>query len=159
MPIVFIALGTNLGNRLENIQQAIETIQQQCMILSQSSIYETEPWGVKNQPQFLNAVIRIETKLEPPELLNFLLNIETRMGRNRSKEQKNGPRVIDLDILLYNHLELQSEQLTIPHPRMKERAFVLIPLYEICKENWIKEALLKISDIDKRGVQFLIDSK
>ncbi len=158
MSIVFIALGSNIGDRLENIQKAIETIKQQCTLLSKSSIYETEPWGVKDQPKFLNAVIKIETTLQPLELLDFLLNIEVRMGRNRPKlETRNwkprwGPRTIDLDILLYNHLELGSDRLTIPHPRIKERAFVLIPLYEICKEKWVKEAIDKLDKKEKDGV-------
>jgi len=153
MSTSFICIGTNLGDLLKNIENAISEIAKQCKILSRSSIYETEPWGVTDQPNFLNAVIKVETKLEPLELLDFLLNIEAKLGLDRTKKQKWGPRIIDLDILLYNKRELQSDRLTIPHPRMKERAFVLIPLYEIHKERWVKEALDKLSEKDKEGVR------
>lgn len=153
MSTAYIALGSNLGNRLETIQKAITEIKTKFPILAQSSIYETEPWGVTDQPPFLNAVIKIETDFEPLQLLIFLLALELCLGRNRNNEGRWGPRVIDLDILLYDHLELKTEQLTIPHPRMKERAFVLVPLYEINKEEWVKKALDTLSEKDKNGVK------
>ena len=156
MSIVFLALGSNLGNRLKNIENSISEISKQCKISAKSSIYETEPWGVANQPNFLNAVIKVETKLEPKALLDFLLNIEAKLGRNRAIEQRWGPRIIDLDILIYDKREIQTEQLTIPHPRMLERAFVLIPLYNVCKEKWVKEALDKLPQQDKDGIRKII---
>ena len=152
MSTSFICIGTNLGNRLKNIENAISEISKQCKILVKSSIYETEPWGVIDQSNFLNVVIKVETKLEPNALLDFLLNIEAKLGRNRAIEQRWGPRIIDLDILLYDKREIQTERLIIPHQRIKERAFVLIPLYEIYKEKWIKEALDKLKEEDKKGV-------
>ena len=153
MTTVFIALGSNLGDRLKNIENAKTEIEKKCKISAKSSIYETEPWGVTDQPKFLNAVIKMETNLEPNELLDFLLNTESKIGRERTKEQKWGPRVIDLDILLYGKRKIQSERLKIPHERMEERAFVLIPLYEIHKERLVKAALDKLKEEDKKGVK------
>ena len=149
----FICMGTNLGNRLKNIKNAIDEIGKQNGITAKSSIYETEPWGLRDQPKFLNAVVKIETELEPELLLDFLQSIEAKLGRNRIKEQRWGPRIIDLDILLYDKQEIQSERLTIPHARMKERAFVLIPLYDINKEKWVRQALDKLKEEDKMGVK------
>lgn len=156
MPLAFISLGSNIGDRLKNIENALSGISTQCRILANSSIYESEPWGVKDQPKFLNAVIKVETRLEPLELLDFLLNIEARLGRARKKEIRFGPRAIDLDILVYDGLEIQSERLAIPHPRMKERAFVLIPLYEIAGDKRIKAALDRIGEKEKKGVRKIV---
>ncbi len=156
--IAYIALGSNLGDRLENIKKAIKEVAKQCRLLAKSSIYETEPKYIENQPIFLNAVIRIETILEPLDLLNFLLSIETKLGLDRKKKIKFGPRIIDLDILLYEDLEIETDRLTIPHPRMLERAFVIIPLYEICKEKWVKEALDMLPQKDKEEVRKFIIS-
>lgn len=153
---VFIAIGTNLGDRLRNIENAISEIAAQCRLLAKSYIYETEPKYLENQPKFLNAVIRVETKLEPLDLLNFLLNVESKLGLDRTKKIKFGPRIIDLDILLYGKHEIQTEQLTVPHPSMLERAFVLIPLYDVCKERWVKEALDKLWEKDKEGVRKIV---
>ena len=153
MSIVFIAIGSNLGDRSKNIENAIRQIAKQCRLLAKSYVYETEPKYVENQPKFLNVVIKIETRLEPLDLLNFLWDVETKIGLVRTKKIKFGPRVIDLDILLYGNIELETENLTIPHPRMLERAFVLIPLYDVCKEKWVKEALDKLPEKDKEEVK------
>ena len=126
---VFIALGTNLGNREENLETAMTEIAKFVTIIAKSSIYETDPVGYANQGKFLNMVIEIHTTLDPKELLNQLQGIEDKMGRTR--ETKNGPRIIDLDILLYEDQIIKSEGLEIPHPRMTERKFVLQPLNEI----------------------------
>lgn len=128
---VYLSLGSNLGNREENLKKAIHLISQNedIKINRISSIYETEPIGFKEQDWFLNMVIEIETGLEPHVLLNYILNVERNMGRVR--EIKWGPRIIDIDILLYDDIEIKDRDLQIPHPRMLDRAFVLIPLVEI----------------------------
>lgn len=130
--IVYLALGTNLGDRALNLQKAIASLAPNVQTLSQSSIYETEPWGYSDQPYFLNQVIKCSTSLEPAALLAFLKEIEAQMGRQETF--RFGPRLIDLDILFYDDLILDTPTLTIPHPRIIERAFVLIPLSEIAPD-------------------------
>jgi 2-amino-4-hydroxy-6-hydroxymethyldihydropteridine diphosphokinase len=125
----FLALGSNLGNRLANIEIAIDKLEPQVHLTDVSSVYETEPWGVLDQPRYLNCVVSSRTVLQPLELLSKLKSIENEMGRQPAVRY--GPRVIDLDILLYDDLVMTSEELTIPHPRMLDRGFVLIPLAEI----------------------------
>ncbi len=125
----FIGLGSNLGNRLANLEIAIDKLEPQVHLTDVSSVYETEPWGVLDQPCYLNCVIKGKTNLQPEVLLSKLKSIETEMGRQPT--MRYGPRVIDLDILLYGDLILTTDDLTIPHPRMLERGFVLIPLAEI----------------------------
>ena len=125
----FIALGSNLGNRLANLEIAIDKLEPQVHLTNVSSVYETEPWGVLDQPHFLNCVVSGKTSLQPMDLLIKLKSIEIELGRQPSI--RNGPRMIDLDILLYDNLVLTTGVLTIPHPRMLERGFVLIPLAEI----------------------------
>ncbi len=133
MAVVYIGIGSNLGNRESNFNTALERFRQLGMtIRKESSRYETEPWGVKDQPRFLNMVVEIETGLGPEELLQTLKGIETDMGRN--KTYRWGPRVIDLDILLFGDLVLDGEDLKIPHPFMHERDFVLKPLAEIAPD-------------------------
>lgn len=126
----FIGLGSNLGSRKTNLSKAIELIGNFAEITKKSSIYETEPVGLKKQNKFLNMVIEISTKLIPSKLLKKLREIEKNMGRTR--RIKNGPRIIDLDILLCNKgiIDLRSS-IKIPHPRMHKRNFVLAPLNEI----------------------------
>lgn len=126
---VFLALGTNLGNRLENLQKAKQSLPPKVEILEESSIYETPPWGYLDQPEFLNQVIEVKTKLPPWRLLRYLKAIEQQMGRVTLFRY--GPRVIDLDIIFYGERVIDREKLKIPHPRMTERAFVLVPLAEI----------------------------
>ncbi|GAB3019257.1 2-amino-4-hydroxy-6-hydroxymethyldihydropteridine diphosphokinase [Niabella terrae] len=130
MNTVYLMLGGNLGNRLQNINQALEYITEKVATpFASSSIYETEPWGMANQPAFYNQVVALKTLLEPEDLLAILLEIEARMGRVRLV--KYGSRIIDIDILLYNDLVCQTDSLTLPHPRMQERRFVLEPLAEL----------------------------
>ena len=131
---VFIALGSNLENPIFQIQQAFEELKQRpgIRLISQSSLYKSAPVGRLDQPDFINAVVLIETCLAPHGLLQALLDIERCHGRIR--EFLNAPRTLDLDILLYDDLECCDEKLTLPHPRMSQRAFVLKPLMEIAPD-------------------------
>ena len=126
---VYIALGTNLGDRLANLEEAIAHLQPAVHVLACSAVYATPPWGYTDQPEFLNQVIQGETVLVPTALLGLLKQIEADMGR--VKTIQNGPRLIDLDLLFYDDLIMESERLTLPHPRMVGRAFVLMPLADL----------------------------
>jgi 2-amino-4-hydroxy-6-hydroxymethyldihydropteridine diphosphokinase len=130
MPTAYLSLGSNVGDRPANLHRAIAALTERGIrVVKQSSIYETEPVGFREQDWFLNCALEIETLLSPQELLEALLEIEQGMGRHRTRPM--GPRIIDIDILLYGNETIQSDELTIPHPRMAERKFVLIPLSEI----------------------------
>ncbi len=131
-----IALGSNLGDRRENIELAIERIGELegTSFVARSSLHETRPVGIEDQPDFLNACCVVSTSLSPRALLGALQEIERGLGRDRSHEQRWGPRMIDLDLLLVDDLVIDEPALTIPHPRMHERAFVLEPLAEIAGE-------------------------
>jgi len=130
LAIAYIALGSNLGDRVSYIMSAVASLQEKgASVLKQSTIIETDPVGGPPQPKFLNAVVKIETRLSPVELLNQCQGIEKELGRVR--DVPSGSRTIDLDILLYDRLVLDTPRLTIPHPRMFERAFVLEPLKEM----------------------------
>jgi 2-amino-4-hydroxy-6-hydroxymethyldihydropteridine diphosphokinase len=131
MHIVYIGLGSNMGDKIANLNKAIEELGKVAgnKVLAVSSLYKTEPVGGIEQDWFVNAVAEIETGLTPRELLNKLLYIEKNLGRVR--DEKWGPRVIDLDILLYDDLVMDEEGLSIPHPYLYERGFVLVPLAEI----------------------------
>lgn len=126
---VFLALGSNLGDRRANLVQALQRLGQAARIEALSSVYETPPWGVTGQPAFYNLALRGATALTPAALLTFVKQIEQAMGRQPAVRY--GPRLIDIDILLYNDLVHDSEALALPHPRLHERAFVLVPLAEI----------------------------
>ncbi|HDX9580234.1 TPA: 2-amino-4-hydroxy-6-hydroxymethyldihydropteridine diphosphokinase [Bacillus pseudomycoides] len=132
--VVYIALGSNMGDRYTYLSQAIELLQAHPAIEIEdvSSVYETDPVGYTEQEQFLNLVIKVSTNLLPQELLMVTQKVENELGRKR--EIKWGPRTIDLDILLYNHENIEAENLIVPHPRMFERAFVIVPLMEINQE-------------------------
>lgn len=133
MSIVFIGLGSNIGNRDLNIEMALEKLQKKGVkILCYSSFYATKPYGYTDQPEFLNGVAEITTDLTPRCLLNLLLDIESELGRKR--RIKWGPRIIDLDILFYDDLVIDEKGLTIPHPDLHNRRFVLEPLNEIDPE-------------------------
>lgn len=127
--VVYLALGTNMGDRAGNLAQALKWLSPQVRILEQSPIYETPPWGYVDQPDFLNQVVMGETDLVPKQLLRFLKGLEARLGRRNSI--RNGPRPIDLDILFYDDLILEMPGLSIPHPRMAGRGFVLLPLCDL----------------------------
>jgi 2-amino-4-hydroxy-6-hydroxymethyldihydropteridine diphosphokinase len=126
---IYIGIGTNLGNREENIVRAIEEMGKFCKILKKSQIYETTPVGFLDQDDFLNLVVQIETSLEPQNLLKELKKIEKKLGRKDTV--RFGPRIIDLDILFYDDIVFVSENLQIPHKRMHERKFVLVPMCDI----------------------------
>jgi 2-amino-4-hydroxy-6-hydroxymethyldihydropteridine diphosphokinase len=130
--LVYLALGSNLGDRAANLRAAIERLAPGLNVRRQSCIYETEPWGYADQPAFLNMVVEADTRLDPDSLLTFLKNIEAEMGREATF--RNGPRLIDLDILFYDNLVLDTPPLVIPHPRLHERAFVLVPLADLAPE-------------------------
>ena len=126
---VFLALGSNLGQRLDNLQAAVKALTPEVRVLQESRVYETEPWGYADQPSFLNMVLGAETELSPQKLLAKLKKVELNLGR--IPNFRNGPRLIDLDILFYDDLILNLPDLVIPHPRLSERAFVLVPLMDL----------------------------
>ena len=125
----YVALGSNVGNREENIKKAIGFFEGKICVLKASSIYETKPMYVEDQGWFLNCALKVETELPARQLLQFLKGIEKKLGREMV--MRNGPRIIDLDILFYGDEVFKDEDLEIPHPRIQERAFVLVPLAEI----------------------------
>ncbi len=130
---VFLGLGSNLGDRAHYLKEAISALASPTIkILATSRIYETEPWGVMEQPQYWNQVIRIETTLEPLDLLHVCQEIEHRLGRERKVHW--GPRTIDIDLLIYDNRVSEFEELILPHPYLEDRAFVLVPLREIAPE-------------------------
>ncbi len=130
--IVYLALGSNLGDRLANLKEAIAALTPQMEVKAKSQVYETPPWGYADQPKFLNQVIRVKTYLDPEPLLKHLKRLEVALGRKESVP--NGPRLIDIDILFYDELVLYSPMLVIPHPRLHERAFILVPLMDLDPE-------------------------
>ena len=129
---MYLSLGSNLGNRQENLERALDFLSQRLRIEKISSVYETEPVGNVNQPRFLNLVCRADTRLAPLELLTLAKGIERKLGRTGSKP--NTPRPIDIDILFCGEQIIAAPELIIPHPRLAERAFVLIPLAEIAPD-------------------------
>jgi len=130
--IAYIALGTNLGERLANLRAAIQSLPPDVNVLAESHIYETPPWGYEDQPAFLNMVVKGETDLEPEALLTYLKQLEVELGREQNFRW--GPRLIDLDILFYDDLVIDTPPLVIPHPRLHERGFVLVPLADVAAE-------------------------
>ncbi len=132
MPTVYLGLGTNLGDRESNLREALRRLAELVRIEAVSSVYESEPVGFRAQPDFWNLVVRVHTELGPRALLVAIQEIERAMGRRPSF--RNAPRVIDIDILLYDDVQLDLPELTIPHPRMLERAFVLVPLAELAPD-------------------------
>ncbi|MBK3496892.1 2-amino-4-hydroxy-6-hydroxymethyldihydropteridine diphosphokinase [Viridibacillus sp. YIM B01967] len=154
---VYISLGSNIGDRLQTLQHAVKllTEQNEVEVVKLSSIYETDPVGFTDQDAFLNMVAHIRTALAPEKTLKMCQAIENELKRVRVIRW--GPRTIDLDILLYNHDNIETETLTVPHPRMHERAFVLVPLLEIDpklidpKTNAALQTVL--SSVGKEGVR------
>jgi 2-amino-4-hydroxy-6-hydroxymethyldihydropteridine diphosphokinase len=126
----YVGLGTNLGDREALLGQAVELLRERVDVRAVSSIRETEPWGVVDQPPFLNAAVAVETELTPHELLDLLLELERLLGRTR-EGPRYGPRTIDLDLLLYGNDMVDEPGLTVPHPRLHERRFALEPLAEL----------------------------
>ncbi|RJQ48732.1 MAG: 2-amino-4-hydroxy-6-hydroxymethyldihydropteridine diphosphokinase [Nitrospiraceae bacterium] len=147
MHTVYIGIGSNLGDREENCERAIRLLIEHGMtVTKRSSMIETEPWGVKEQPKFINMALEIKTGMEPDELLHLLKRIENESGRLPTSRW--GPRVIDLDILLYDDLILKTPELEIPHPGISERDFVLRPLAEIAPE--------KVHPVLKKSIKALL---
>lgn len=136
---VYLGLGTNIGQRRHNLQQAMAALAAAVTVTAVSAVYETAPWGVTEQPAFLNLCLSGWTHLEARELLQFVKQCEKQVGRQ--KTYKWGPRLIDIDILLLDDLVIQTEELTIPHPFLAERPFVLIPLADIAPD--VRHPLLK----------------
>lgn len=129
---VYLALGSNLGDRLANLKQAIAALTPQMDVRAKSQVYETPPWGYEDQPKFLNQVIKATTYLDPEPLLKHLKRLEVALGRKASIP--NGPRLIDLDILFFDDVVVNKSSLIIPHPRLHERAFVLLPLMDLAPD-------------------------
>lgn len=153
----YLITGTNLGNRQDNLKRAIVEIEKKIgSVASCSSVYETEPWGLNNQPSFYNQALSIDTALDVWSLLASTLAIEESMGRVRA--ERYGTRIIDIDILFFENMVINSEKLTIPHPRIRERNFVLAPLAEIAPNlvhpvlHQTIQELWKASD-DRLGVK------
>lgn len=131
----YVALGSNLGDSRQHLLDAIEALAAlpQIAVIARSRIYRTPPWGVTDQPDFLNAVLALETTLPPHDLLDALLAIERAAGRQRSGERW-GPRTLDLDLLHVAGQTINDERLTLPHPHIADRAFVLLPLHDVAPE-------------------------
>lgn len=151
----YISVGSNIGNRFDYLKKSIQLLQstEGVKVNAVSSIYETDPVGYVNQAAFLNIVLELGVLLTPLELLKKCNEIEHELGRIR--DIRWGPRTVDLDILLYNEENMKTEKLTIPHPRMMERGFVLVPLVELnpeLVEPLTKQSLLKLAHVQKEGV-------
>jgi 2-amino-4-hydroxy-6-hydroxymethyldihydropteridine diphosphokinase len=144
----YVGLGGNLGDVETTLTEAMWAIDSlpQTSIRAQSKFYRTPPWGLIDQPEFLNAVVELQTRLAPRVLLGYLLEIEMRFGRERSESEKWGPRSLDLDLLTFGEEEMDVPGLHLPHPHLQERAFVLVPLAEIAPSLEIPK-LGKVSDL------------
>ncbi len=129
---IYLALGTNLGDRSANLRAALNALPPEVKVITESKVHETPPWGYVDQPAFLNMVIQGETSLTPEALLKYLKQLEQQLGRVQSFRW--GPRLIDIDLLFYDDLILETDSLSVPHPRLHQRAFVLDPLVEIAPD-------------------------
>jgi 2-amino-4-hydroxy-6-hydroxymethyldihydropteridine diphosphokinase len=150
-----IALGSNLGDREQTLRSAIAALQQLGSVDAVSSFYETAPVGITEQPDFLNAVVALRTALPPQTLMAALLHIEQQHGRDRSASVPKGPRTLDLDLLSYGNVAMETPTLTLPHPSLAERRFVLVPLAEIAPQ-WRhpvseKSAAMLLADLSRSG--------
>jgi 2-amino-4-hydroxy-6-hydroxymethyldihydropteridine diphosphokinase len=161
MPHALIALGGNVGDVRATFQKAIANIcgMTQAALLARSSDYATPPWGDVQQERFVNACIEIDTSLDPHALLFTLQKIETKFGRDRAKEQRWGPRTLDLDLIAYDDVSIQKPELTLPHPRLFERAFVLVPLAEISPGRVIggRHVSAALAELSTEGIERLPD--
>ena len=129
---VCLSLGSNIGNRSANLKQAISSLRPQMEVKARSKVYETPPWGYTEQDKFLNQVVKVSTYLEPEPLLKHLKRLEIALGRKETFHY--GPRLIDMDILFYDALVLETPQLILPHPHVHERGFVLIPMMDVAPD-------------------------
>jgi 2-amino-4-hydroxy-6-hydroxymethyldihydropteridine diphosphokinase len=141
MDVAYIALGSNLGDRAQTLSLAIDHLGRLGIVTARSSFYETEPVGFHDQPPFLNASVALETDLEPIDLLRSLLAVEREFGRDRCNSPVNGPRTLDLDLLIVGDCVITGTELTLPHPALAKRRFVLAPLAEIAPN--LRHPLLK----------------
>ena len=159
MASAVIGLGGNVGDVRATFRKAIANIcdMAQAVLVARSSDYKTPPWGDEAQPRFINACIEIDTPLDPHALLFVLHKVEQKFGRERAKERRWGPRTLDLDLIAYGDLALQTEALTLPHPRLLERAFVLVPLAEIAPERKIGGRSVKaaLAELGSAGIERL----
>jgi 2-amino-4-hydroxy-6-hydroxymethyldihydropteridine diphosphokinase len=159
MPRALIALGGNVGDVRATFQKAIGNItgMAQAVLLARSSDYATLPWGETQQARFINACIEIDTSLDPHALLFTLQKIEVKFGRDRARERRWGPRTLDLDLIAYDDVSLQKPELTLPHPRLFERAFVLVPLAEIAPERVIagRRVASALAELPTDGIERL----
>ena len=161
MADVPIALGGNVGDVRATLQKAIANIcgMTQAVLLARSSDYSTPPWGDDRQDRFINACIEIETSLDPHALLFTLHKIEKKFGRDRASERRWGPRTLDLDLIAYDDVSIQKPELTLPHPRLFERAFVLVPLAEIVPDRVIagRSVAAALAQISTLGIHRLAE--
>jgi 2-amino-4-hydroxy-6-hydroxymethyldihydropteridine diphosphokinase len=161
MPHALIALGGNVGDVRATFQKAISNIcgMTQGALLARSSDYATPPWGEVEQERFINACVEIDTTLDPHALLFTLQKIETKFGRDRAKEHRWGPRTLDLDLIAYDDVSIQKPELTLPHPRLFERAFVLVPLAEISPDRMIggRSVTTALAGLSTEGIERLPD--
>ena len=153
--IVYLALGSNMGKRLSNLKAAVLNLTPQMTVKQKSSVFETPPWGFTEQDAFLNQVVKVTTYLEPEPLLRHLKRMETALGRVPNFQ--NGPRVIDIDILFFDNMIINTPPLVVPHPRLHERAFVLVPLAEI-EPDFIHPILQRpinkiLEDVDRSEIK------
>ena len=159
MADVLIALGGNVGDVRATFKKAIANLcgMAQAALLARSSDYATPPWGDEQQPRFINACIEIETSLDPHALLFTLQKVEKKFGRDRASEIRWGPRTLDLDLIAYDDVSIQKPELTLPHPRLFERAFVLVPLAEIAPERVIagRSISAALSTLSTAGIERL----
>src|SRR6202049_3529835 len=158
---VLIALGGNVGDGRDTLQNAIHNIcgMTQAALLARSSDYVTPPWGDQQQAAFINACIEIETSLDPHALLFTLHRIEKKFGRGRANERRWGPRTLDLDLIAYDDVSIDKPELTLPHPRLFERAFVLVPLAEIAPDRIIagRSVSAALARLSTQGIERLPD--
>jgi 2-amino-4-hydroxy-6-hydroxymethyldihydropteridine diphosphokinase len=161
MADALIALGGNVGDVRSTFQKAIANIcgMAQAALKARSSDYATPPWGDEDQAPFINACIEIDTALDPHALLFTLHKIESRFGRDRASERRWGPRPLDLDLIAYDDVSMQTPELTLPHPRAFERAFVLVPLAEIAPDRVIagRQVASALAQLSTQGIERLAD--
>ena len=161
MANALIALGGNVGEVRATFNKAIANIcgMAQAALLARSSDYATPPWGDEQQARFVNACIEIDTSLDPHALLFTLHKIEAKFGRNRTRETRWGPRTLDLDLIDYDDVKLDKPELTLPHPRLFERAFVLVPLAEIAPDRLIagRNVTAALAGVSTEGIERLPD--
>jgi 2-amino-4-hydroxy-6-hydroxymethyldihydropteridine diphosphokinase len=159
MPEALLGVGGNLGDVRHTLDRAVQLLREDenIRLLARSSEYRTPPWGVEDQPAFINLCLLVATDLPPRDLLNRAQIIETKLGRERTRERRWGPRYIDIDLLTYDDIVLNDAELTLPHPRLFERAFVLVPLSEIAPDGVIAGRRIRdaLARLDASGIERL----